>query len=519
MFERTITKIEYAPVERQRQTRVAAYCRVSSLRESQLTSLKAQRIHYESLIAERPDWIFTDIYYEEGLSGTRKETRPELMRLLSDCEAGKIDLVLTKSISRFARNTTDCLEMVRAMTGLGVEIYFEKEKMRTGKAESELILAVLASLAEFESRAISGNELWALEKRCQKGSLRLSRPPYGYQLQDGRLVIDPAEAEIVLYIYDCVLEGKGTPTIAVELNRRQVPTKRGGTWHPGTLRKMLSNAVYTGDLLLKKTWRDDNYRCHPNRGEVDQFYIQGDHEAIISKDVFEAAAGATRQRGREAGSPPAGAKGEKDSRQNRYCFTGKIICGCCGAAFRRQRARCRDGCQAFWACKTHLKSAAACPMGRVREETLQHLFLTMLGKLTYSRMTLLLPYIRALEEKTTKIRNLDIDQVLQENGEYRRRLGIYYSMGRMDPAAFRKAMAELTYGNSCLRREKKLPAKEDIQLEEAKKLYRFLNRRPHDMAEFFPEDFSAYVDHVLVHSPDQLSFYLKCGLILDEKAQ
>ena len=220
-----ITRIDCLP-RSQKKIRVAAYCRVSTDRDAQIISLNNQRTHYESIISARSDWAFAGIYYDEGISGTNKEKRPELLRLINDCINGRIDLVITTSISRFARNTMDCLELVRLLTAHQVNIFFEKENLGTQESGGELILSILASIAEEESRSISENEKWSIQKRFQKGIFRLSRPPYGYDLVNGEIMINQKEAAIVRFIFNSILSGCGTTLIATELNEKNIPTKR-----------------------------------------------------------------------------------------------------------------------------------------------------------------------------------------------------------------------------------------------------------------------------------------------------
>ena len=190
--------------------RVAAYCRVSTDSDEQMLSLEAQVKHYEAYIKANPDWAFAGLYYDEGITGTKKEKRPELLRMISDCEDKKIDFIVTKSISRFARNTTDCLELVRKLIGLGIFIYFEKENINTGSMESELMLSILSGLAESESISISENNKWSVQRRFQNGTYKISSPPYGYDSVDGKLTINEDQAEIVRFIFAEILSGKGT---------------------------------------------------------------------------------------------------------------------------------------------------------------------------------------------------------------------------------------------------------------------------------------------------------------------
>ena len=227
--------------------RVAAYCRVSTDSDAQLESLEAQKTHYENYITSRDDWEFAGLYYDEGITGTKKDKRPELLRLIDDCKAGKVDFVITKSISRFSRNTTDCLELVRKLLALHIPIYFEKENINTGSMESELFLAILSSMAEGESVSISENSKWSIQKRFESGTYKVSYPPYGYDWDGEQMVINPEQAAVVKEIFASLLSGKGTHAIADDLNRRGIPTKRNGHWTATTIRGMLSNEKYVGD--------------------------------------------------------------------------------------------------------------------------------------------------------------------------------------------------------------------------------------------------------------------------------
>ena len=208
--------------------RVAAYCRVSTDSDEQLASLQAQRAHYEKYIKDNPDWEYAGLYYDEGISGTKKEKRQELLRMISDCENKKIDLIITKSISRFARNTIDCLEMVRNLIDLGIHIIFEKENINTQFMESELMLSILSGLSESESISISENNKWSIRKRFQNGTFKISYPPYGYENIEGQMVINPEQAEVVKFIFSRSLSGNGAQHIADELNQKCIPSKEEG---------------------------------------------------------------------------------------------------------------------------------------------------------------------------------------------------------------------------------------------------------------------------------------------------
>lgn len=209
--------------------------------------------------------------------------------MVADCERGKIDFVITKSISRFARNTTDCLELVRKLLDLNISIFFEKENLNTGSMESELMLSILSSLAESESVSISENEKWGIKKRFQNGTFIISYPPYGYDNVDGEMVIIPEQAEIVKQIFSDTLAGKSTHAIADELNAKGIQTKKGGRWTAGTINGIIGNEKYTGDVLYQKTYTDSSFNRHTNYGELDQYLVQKHHAAIVSHEEFDRA--------------------------------------------------------------------------------------------------------------------------------------------------------------------------------------------------------------------------------------
>ena len=518
---RTMTKIDRQPQERRTQ-KVAVYCRVSTGRDAQLTSLDNQKAHYERIIAAMGSWELTDYYYEKGVSGTKKETRPELQRMLRDCEIGKIDLILTKSISHFARNTTDCLELVRRLNALGVGLYFEKENINTNDEESELILSILASLAEEESHSISDNCKWAVQKRFQDGTFKLSRPPYGYDLKDGKLVVNREEAQVVRYIYDCVLEGKGTCVIAADLNARRIPTKRGGSWQPGTIQHMIRNEIFMGDLRMQKTYRDSRFKLHINYGEEPQYYIKNHHEGIVSRQVFEAANASNRQRGLEKNNFAAATDGDPrdDPHQNRYCFTGKVICGCCGSRMKRQVVRTAGGVRAFWVCGRHLRGTDQCPQRKIREDDIQNAYVTALNKLAYSRNLLLLPYIDAItaeDEKQLEKRLGRIEARLQVCRTNRRYLVRLYSQGSLEAASFFEKMAVCRREEQELLQEKSTAQSFFGHASSAKVLDRFISSWQIGIRDFPENAFNDLTDHILVGSQTQVTFVMKCGLRLEEE--
>lgn len=298
-----ITKIEAAGAAAEaKRLRTAAYCRVSTDNSGQLVSLEAQKAHYESLIRANPEWEYAGLYYDEGISGTKKDNRSGLQELLQDCMDGKVYFIITKSISRFARNTTDCLEMVRSLQDKGISVYFEKENINTGRMERELLLSVMSGFAAEESASLSANVTWGVQKRFREGTFIIGYPPFGYKNVDKKMVVVPEEAETVKGIFAAHLSGKGSHAIAKGLNERGVSSRKSGHWTATTVRSILTNEKYTGDVLFQKTYTDSSFNRHINHGEKNQFYARNHHEAIISREDFERAAILLQQRGKEKGN-------------------------------------------------------------------------------------------------------------------------------------------------------------------------------------------------------------------------
>lgn len=382
------TVIEAAPAPAAK-LRAAGYCRVSTGSDLQRTSITAQRQHYEDYIRSNPEWIFSGIYWEAGVTGTKTESRPELQRLIADCRAHRIDLVLTKSISRFSRDTSDCLEMVRTLTSLGVGIIFQKENIDTRSMDSEFLLTLFSSIAEEESQSISSNSKWAVQKRFQNGTFKYSKAPYGYDLVNGNFVVNPEQAPIVKEIFRRALSGEGTIAIARDLNERGIPTgtKRrdgsDGIWNSSMILGMIKNVTYTGDVLMQKTYSGRDYRRRKNTGERAQYYADAHHEGIIDHETFERAGSSLKLRRKSA--PPADSAdgGRKNPAQNRYAFSGKLVCGCCGGRMKRITGRAGGGKRHFWGCGAHTADLQACSMKREQEESLRNAFITMLNRLAF----------------------------------------------------------------------------------------------------------------------------------------
>lgn len=328
--------------------RVAAYARVSSEKGEALHSLSAQISYYNEYISNHIGWEFAGVYADEGISGT-KDSRPEFQRLLADCRKKRIDLVITKSITRFARNTVTLLDTIRELKLLNIDVLFEKENLHSLGANGELMLTLLAMYAEEEARSASENQKWRIQKMFEEGRPNTGRM-LGYCLKDGQLTIIPEEAEIVRMIFDDYLSGMGRLAIAKKLNAMHVPTVRGcDDWREGSIYRILHNEKYTGDMILQKTYVED-FRTKKgviNRGEKRKYFVENSHEAIISKEIFERAQAEAERRKTKIKLPEKCMK---------TLFTGMLTCACCGKHFNRRVANVSTKyAKPAWICATFMR--------------------------------------------------------------------------------------------------------------------------------------------------------------------
>ena len=271
--------------------RVAAYCRVSTSHEEQESSLETQISYYEKLIAERDDWRLVKVYVERA-SGTQLKKRPEFMKMLKACKRGKIDLILTKSISRFGRNTLDTLKALYELFNLGVKVYFEKENLNNYEKEMRTIMGIYAGFAQEESKNMSDNIKWDIRERMREGKVCLNCTRFlGYDKdKNGRLVIVESEAVVVRKIFELYLNGWGVRKIKKYLEENGIKTVTGkNVWSTSTIDRILSNEKYVGDVLMQRSFTEDflTGKRKKNEGELDMYFIENDHEAIVSREVFE----------------------------------------------------------------------------------------------------------------------------------------------------------------------------------------------------------------------------------------
>ena len=357
-----------------RKLRVAAYARVSSSSEDQLNSYRVQNQYYSELISSNPDWEMVDIYADEGITGTSVEKREDFQRMMQDCRKGKIDRILVKSISRFARNTKDCLAAVRELKELGVSVQFEEQGIDTSKVSSEMVTAIMASLAQKGSESISSNVRWGVQKRMLDGTFISSSVPYGYELFHGQLRILPSEAQFVKWIFQAYLSGLNAQSIAEQMNQAYVLLGIENTrkWHNTTILYILSNERYIGDSLWQKTYATDSLptRQIKNTGSKTQYYIEHTHTPIIDRDTYSAV-----QRLRE--KRKLDAKYNDDYQPN--ILKKRIMCANCNVPFQR---KLRSG-ETKWMCRVHNNSKDDCPTFPIEEAAIHNAFCRLYYKLKH----------------------------------------------------------------------------------------------------------------------------------------
>jgi len=347
-----VKKIE--PKDEEKKVKVCAYIRVSTLHDKQLGSLDNQRLYYENKIRNNPDYEYCGIYCDTGVSGS-KENRKGLQSMMADARAGKIDLILTKSISRFARSTRIVLKYVRELQQLGVAIEFEEQQLNSSTANGEVMLTIMASFAEEERKNISENTKWSMRKKFKQGVVLLDTNRFmGYvKDKDGKLVVQKEEAEVIKLIYKRYLEGTSAYRIAKELNALEIPTDNDYEWSGQRIIRIISNEKYKGDCLLQKKFVSEyKGKLQPNRGEIEQYYIRNDHEAIASKEDWEKAQILRASRKRKT-----------------YPFSGILHCPYCEATLIRHK-KWKE--KYDWVCATYLTNGkSVCKGIKVPESALE----------------------------------------------------------------------------------------------------------------------------------------------------
>ena len=503
----TVRQLEDKP-----KLKVAAYCRVSTDSDEQATSYEAQVEHYTEYIQKNPEWEFAGIYADDGISGTNTKKREEFNRMIEDCEAGNIDMIITKSISRFARNTLDCLKYIRQLKDKNIPVFFEKESINTMDAKGEVLLTIMASLAQQESQSLSQNVKLGLQFRYQNGQVQVNHNHFlGYTKdEEGNLIIDPEQAEVVKRIYREYLEGYSMDKIAKGLEADGVLTGAGKTkWWTSTINKILRNEKYIGDALLQKTYTTDflNKTRVKNNGIVPQYYVEGNHEAIIPKDIFlRVQEELVRRR-----VVKTSANGKKRSYSCNHCFAQIVICGECGEMFRRIHWNNR-GCKSIvWRCLSRLEpTGQKCHARTVNETVLENVVVQAINKLLGDKST----YQTQLQQNIAKVirdaQKNTADGIDEQLLELQKEL--------LKKANNKEAYDEIAQQIFKLREQRQQctvdTASRDAQIARITDLQDFIKEQHTDLAEFDESLVKRWLKQITVWE-DHFTVELKSGLKID----
>lgn len=363
-MERVVQKVKFPP-RQPKLKRVAAYARVSSGKDVMLHSPAVQVEYYSNYIRRHPGWEYVGVYADEANTGT-KDSREQFQQLLTDCKAGKIDHIITKSISRMARNTVTLLETVQELKAMDITVYFEEQNIDTGTDDGELMLSILASYAQEASLSASENQKWRVRQNFENGQ------PWrgfmlGYRYKDGQYIVVPEEAEIVRSIYADFLDGKGVTVIMKRLNKEGILTQQGFIWHKSAVTRVLKNYTYTGNLLLQTKFRENHLtkRTLVNHGQLPQYHATDTHEAIIDIGAYNSVQLEMHRRAQKYG---------KQQTSEKYLFRGMITCAGCGKHYRRKVTATGP----VWICSTYnTHGKAACPSKAIPESSLMEIAATV----------------------------------------------------------------------------------------------------------------------------------------------
>lgn len=510
-MERTVTAIN-AAAPQERKIRTAAYCRVSSDSADQLHSFSAQVRYYTRLIGDNECMELVDIYADEGISGTKTKNRDDFCRLINDCKNGKIDRVLTKSVSRFARNTVDSIMYARLLKENGVSILFEKENIDTAYMSNEVLLAVSGAQAEEESISISKNMIWSINRRMKNGTYLASHTPYGYRIENGEYVIVEDEAEVVKQIFKNYLSGVAKKTIADMLNSMNVPNREGTPWQRSTVEYILGNERYTGNAVFQKTYTDaaEPFKNKPNNGKVPKYFVEDTNPPIISKEEYEAAVRLTEER-----------RNRKPYKKTAdRTLNGKIRCSC-GGTFGRKTVSGK----AYWSCNIHESHSDKCKARRVPEDDIYEAYITAVNKLREYRCEILLPAIQQTENlymragnSTLKIK--EIDREIAELSDKNILITRLHSKGIIRSFEYSEQISAVNSKITALRKERTRLFEERDEngtLSGLKTLNNRLTDLKKPLTEFDSELFAETVKGITVPNNGEVRIEFAGGLTVSEK--
>ena len=508
----TLSRFTAAPINSTKKRRVAAYARVSTDNEEQLTSYEAQVDYYTNYIQGRDDWEFAGVYTDEGITGTNTKKREGFKSMVADALAGKIDLIITKSVSRFARNTVDSLTTIRSLKEHNVECYFEKENIWTFDGKGELLLTIMSSLAQEESRSISENCTWGQRKRFADGKVTVPFNRFlGYDMgPDHNLVVNPEQAKLVKRIYGMFLQGQSPFQIARTLTEEGIPSPGGKDhWNPSNIKSILTNEKYKGDALLQKTFTVDflTKKKKANEGEIPQYYVKDNHEAIIDPETFEMVQTlmATRKKGRNRKSSVS-------------IFSSKVKCGDCGSWYGPKVWHSNDAYRkVIWQCN-HKFDGQKCATPTLTEDEIKELFLRAANQVIDQKEQFIAIYEQVLSRSLdttvldSELSDLEaeiniaaelIEECIKENAHVALDQAEYQKRYDALVARFDKAKARHTEVTDLIAERTARRHQIETYLKELR------SREP--LTEFRETDWLAMVDYITVHSKNDIRVTFKDG--------
>lgn len=498
-----ISPVTGKPVEHKR---VAAYCRVSTNSADQQNSYNTQVRYYTRYIKSRTEWTLVDIFADEGLSGTSSEKRENFQRMITMCELKQIDLVVTKSVSRFARNVKETLEYVRKLKLLGIGVVFEKEGINTLSMGDEMLLNTFAAIAQEESVSISQNVRFSIKKKMESGEYINGCVPFGYRLENKVMIPFEPEAEIVRSLFQGYLNGASLTELCRYLEKQSIsPRNQGAKWNVRVVSKMLSNEKYIGDSLYQKKYRETTvpFTQHINYGQEEQYYATGTHEGIVDKEIFASVQELLKKR-RELYSRPEVAPAK-------YPFTHRIQCSECGTFYRR---RIVNG-SVVWGCNQHIEDRTACDSHYYREDRVMDAFIGIINRLRFAEEGIIAESIELTEKaillkKRNNLQALESSQSMAELNAKLLMLEQLKSKGYLAPDVFESQSREINgqINEIKTKRIHSLSSALDVALNEFKTLQARLNEIDEPLDSFDPKLFEEVIKGMTVNNRDEMTFRL-----------
>ena len=494
--------------------RVAAYCRVSTDSDEQATSYEAQIEHYTEYISKNPDWVLAGIFADEGITGTNTKKRTEFNRMIDECMDGNIDMIITKSISRFARNTLDCLKYIRQLKEKNIPVFFEKESINTMDSKGEVLLTIMASLAQQESQSLSQNIKLGLQYRYQQGHVQVNHNRFlGYTKDaDGHLIIDPDQAEIVRRIYREYLEGFSMDKIAAGLERDGILTGAGkAKWHTSTINKILRNEKYMGDALLQKTYTTDflTKKRIKNNGTVPQYYVEDDHEAIIDSETFDMVQQEMIRR-RKTSSRYSGVD----------IFASRLVCGECGSYYGAKVWHSNSKYRrVIYQCNHKYHEGNSCNTPHLTEDEIKQGFVVALNRLLKGKATVIsnleslsLVLFDTSEMETTAVKLKAEMELVQEMIQ---KAIAENARVALDQKEYKARFDELSQRFDALEKqhnELERQIADRVSRQTAMRQFIGVLKKQKDLiTEFDPSLWGALLDHATIYGKDDIRFTFKDG--------